>query len=171
MPSNAWVLSQDADLHLRGVRARVTWPPATHAERPPLVVLVRPSDDLCHELAVRIPAVVLAVDTGAAREALEWGADHAAELGADPGRVVLAGSHRGATTIAALAREARDRGWPSIAHVVLFDPDATKVEALARLFRIAVFRRGSTRAGTQAASGRAGRERPAARARPRGARR
>ena len=68
--SNAWVLSQDAELHLRGgVRARVTWPPATAAERPPLLVLVpatgeRADPDLCHELAIRIPAVVLAAAPG-----------------------------------------------------------------------------------------------------------
>jgi hypothetical protein len=148
MSSNAWVLSQDAELHLRGgVRARVTWPPVTAADRPPLLVLVPPPGEhadpqLCRELAVRIPAVVLAAAPGtfaAAREALEWGADHAAELGADPEQIVLAGDHRGATVVAALARHARDRGWPAVAHVVLIDPRAASAtaEALARLFRIA----------------------------------
>jgi hypothetical protein len=172
MQSNAWVLAQDADLHLRGgILARVTWPPVTPAEPPPLLVLVGESPHLCHELAVRIPAVVLAVEAGQAREAVEWGADHASELGADPGQIVLAGSRRGAPAIAALAREARDRGWPSIVHLVLFDPEATKVEALAGLFRIAIRRSGATRAGTRAASGPAGRERSAARARRRAARR
>ncbi len=146
MSSNDWVLSQDAELHLRGgVRARVTWPPATAAARPPLLVLVPPREeqadaDLCRELAIRIPAVVIAAAPGtfaAAREALEWGADHAAELGADGSRIVLAGAHRGATVVAALARQARDRGWPAIAHVVLIDPRAVAdaAGALAPLFR------------------------------------
>jgi acetyl esterase/lipase len=180
--SNAWVLSQDAELHLRGgVRARVTWPPATAAARPPLLVLVPPRGeradaDLCRELAVRIPAVVLAAAPGtfgAAREALEWGADHAAELGADPDRIVLAGEHRGAPVVAALARHARDRGWPAIAHVVLIDPRAASdtADALAPLFRVAIRSPGSSAAGTPAASGPAGRERAAATARRRGARR
>jgi hypothetical protein len=178
MSSNAWVLSQDAELHLRGgVRARVTWPPATAADRPPLLVLVRGEQadaELCRELAVRIPAVVLAAAPGtfgAAREALEWGADHAAELGADADQIVLAGDHRGATVVAALARHARDRGWPAIAHVVLIDPRAVQADALPPLFRVAIRLSGSTRVGTPAASGPAGRERAVGTARRRGARR
>jgi acetyl esterase/lipase len=177
--SNAWVLSQDAELHLRGgVRARVTWPPATAGERPPLVVLVpgrgeQADANLCRELAIRIPAVVLAAAPGtftAAREALEWGADHAAELGADAEEIVLAGDHRGATVVAALARHARDRGWPAIAHVVLIDPRAVlaTADALAPLLRVAIR---STRAGTPAASGPGGRGRAVGTARRRGARR
>ena len=57
MSSNARVLPQDAELHLRGgVRARVTWPPATAADRPPLLVFVpgrgeHADADLCRELA------------------------------------------------------------------------------------------------------------------------
>ena len=140
-------MSSNAELHLRrGVRAGVTWP-AAPAERPPLVVLARAGGDadphLARELAARVPAVVLAVAAGGARETLEWGADHAAELGADPGRIVLAGEHRGATEIAALAREARDRGWPRIAQVVLFHPGSTELGALAALFRIALRRSGA----------------------------
>jgi hypothetical protein len=168
-------MSSNADLHLRGgVRARVAWPPSTAPERPPLLVLVRGENadtDLGRELAARVPAVVLSVAAGAAREALEWGADHAAELGAAPGRIVLAGPHRGATAIAALAREARDRGWPAIAHVLLFDPGSTTVDALAGLFRIAVRWPEATPAGTRAASGREGRARAAAPARLPGGRR
>ena len=136
---NAWVLSQDAELHLRGgVRVRVTWPPATPAGPPALLVFVQPPADgaLVRELAVRLPAVVLAVEEGSPAEALEWGADHAAELGADPGRLILAGDHAGAGTVAALARQARDRGWPPIDHVVLIDR-TTRVEALAGMLQVA----------------------------------
>ena len=168
-------MSSNADLHLRGgVRAQVTWPPSAPSERPPLLVLLRgetADTDLCRELAVRVPAVVLSVEAGEAREALEWGADHAAELGAAPGQIVLAGPHRGATAIAALAREARDRAWPAIAQVVLFDPRSTTAEALAGLFRIAVRLPGATRAGTRAASGPDSRARSASRAVRRAARR
>ena len=181
-------MTSNADLHLRGgVRAQVSWPttagelpapPATRApsvadtaapgERPPLLVLVSGDGRLGPELAARIPAVVLTAAADGAREALEWGADHAAELGADPGRIVLAGEHRGATALAALAREARDRGWPAIAHVVLFDPRATAVGALAGLFRVALR---ATRAGTREAAGPGGRARAGGPARPRGGRR
>jgi len=180
MSSNARVLSQDAELHLRGgVRARVTWPPATAADRPPLLVFVpgrgeHADADLCRELAIRIPAVVLAAAPGtfgAAREALEWGAGHAAELGADADQIVLAGDHRGATVVAALARHARDRGWPAITHVVLIDPRAIQADALAPLFRVAIRSSGSIREGMPAASGPAARERAVGPARRRGARR
>jgi predicted dienelactone hydrolase len=136
---NAWVLSQDAELRLRGgVRVRVTWPPTTHAEPPVLLVFVQPPADgaLVGELAVRVPAVVLAVEQGSPAEALEWGADHAAELGADPGHLILAGDHAGAGTVAALARQARDRGWPPIDHLVLIDR-TTRVDALARMLQVA----------------------------------
>jgi hypothetical protein len=149
MTPNVATLSQDADLRLRGgFRVRVAWPPATSGERPPLLVLVGADPDSGRELAVRIPAVVLAVEPAAAREALEWGADHAAELGAAPGRIVLAGARRDAAAVAALAREARDRGWPRVAHVALFDPAATAVEALAGLLRIAAAMRPGTPAGS-----------------------
>jgi carboxylesterase type B len=164
-------MTPNADLHLRGgVRAQVSWPSST-AARPPLLVVVTGDGRLGAELAARIPAVVLTAAADGAREALEWGADHAAELGADPGRIALAGEHRGATAIAALAREARDRGWPAIAHIVLFDPRATAVDALVGLFRVALRMPGATRAGTREASAPAGRARAAGPARPRGGRR
>jgi hypothetical protein len=164
-------MTSNADLHLRGgVRAQVSWPPAP-ASRPPLLVLVTGDGRVGAELAARIPAVVLSAPTDGAGEALEWSADHAAELGADPERIVLAGEHRGATVIAALAREARDRGWPAIAHVVMFDPRTTAVDALAGLFRVALRMPGATRAGTPEASDPAGRAPAAGPARRRGGRR
>ena len=128
MPSNAPIPSQDADLRLRhGVDVKVTFPRAT-AERPALLVLL-PGESagaaIWRELCVRIPAVLLSVPTadfGAACEALEWGADHAAELGADPERLMLAADHAGVGLLAALARHARDRGWPPIRRHLLIDP-------------------------------------------------
>jgi len=56
------------------------------------------------------------IDEGAA--ALEWLADHAAELGAD-GPLLLAGVGEGAAAAAAeLAARARENGWPPIAGVL-----------------------------------------------------
>jgi alpha/beta hydrolase fold len=120
--------SQYADLHLRGVDVQVMWPPS--ASEPPALLVVLPGESagapIWRELSARIPAVVLAVPfarVDEAREALEWGADHAAELGADPRRLLLAADHGGAGLVAALARHARDRGWPPIARHVLVDPE------------------------------------------------
>ena len=119
---------QHADLRLRRVDVQVTWPSSTRETPALLVVLPGESEGapVWRELSARIPAVALAVPSARfdeAREALEWGADHAAELGADPGRLLLAADHGGAGLIAALARHARDRGWPRIARHVLIDPE------------------------------------------------
>jgi hypothetical protein len=129
MPSNPSALAQHADLRLRGgVEVQVTWPPAA-AEPPALLVLLPGASQgapIWRELCLRIPAVVLSVPAAGlreAREALEWGADHGAELGADPERLLLAADHGGAGLVAALARQARDRGWPPIRRHVLIDPE------------------------------------------------
>jgi alpha/beta hydrolase family protein len=99
-----------ADLHLRGAAPiRVTWMGQGPA---PLVVY------LGHEAHVDSPAVVLAVtEYEDALSALQWCADHGAELGGDPRRLIVAGEHP--ELVAALAREARDRGWPPIERTVI----------------------------------------------------
>ena len=104
-----------ADLHLRGgAPIRVTWPAARRAAPLPLVV------HLGREPRIDSPAVVLAVDGFEdALRALEWCADHGAELGGDPRRLILAGDRGAAGLVAALAREARDRGWPPIERTVV----------------------------------------------------
>jgi hypothetical protein len=96
-----------ADLHLRGsAPIRVTW---TGAAPAPLVVF------LGREPQIDCPAVVLAVTNfDDASSALQWCADHGAELGGDPHRLIVAGERSAAGLVAALAREARDRGWPPI---------------------------------------------------------
>jgi alpha/beta hydrolase fold len=178
MTSGTTILSQHADLHLRrGGDVQVTWPPAT-PERPGLlVVLPGASADaqIWQELSVRLPAVVLSVPGATfdrAREALEWAADHADELGADPRRLVLAADHGGAGLVAALARHARDRGWPRIARHVLIDPEVgqERLDHLVGLLR-PISRAGATRAGRRAASGRDSRVRSAGPARRTGGRR
>jgi acetyl esterase len=133
-------IALDADLRLRGLDVQVTWPPAT-GETPALLIVL-PGESagapLWRQLAAGIPAVLLAVRgrrLADACEALEWGADHAAELGADPRRLLLAADHGGAGLVAALARHARDRGWPPIARHVLVDPelDPARIDELVAL--------------------------------------
>jgi hypothetical protein len=140
MRSGASSLAQHADLRLRGsVAVAVTWPPET-PEPPALLVVVGEPAPIWQTLCRRIPAVLLTV-RGArftdAREALEWGADHADELGADPSRLLLAGDHTGAGLVAALARHARDRGWPAVALHLLIDPELgpARVDELVELLR------------------------------------
>ncbi|WP_249346568.1 alpha/beta hydrolase [Microbispora sp. H11081] len=53
---------------------------------------------------------------------LVWTAAHAAELGVDPGRVVVAGASAGGGLAAALALMARDRGGPALAGQLLMCP-------------------------------------------------
>jgi acetyl esterase/lipase len=136
-----------ADLRLRGpagsTPVRVRWPSSASPESaPPLVVLLpdaapangvdRADDELSHELCSRVGAVVLCTPwaprrPGAldrAEAALGWAADHGQELGADPGRLVVAGRGAGAAAAAALALRARDRGWPRIRRQVLVLADA-----------------------------------------------
>ena len=135
-----------ADLRLRAaggpLAVRVRWPEAGDDRGdPPVIVLlpdagpangVRPIDDrLAHELCARVGAIVLcapwaARDDDARRSALsraeatlDWAADHAAELGADPGRLAVAGRGAGAAAAALLALRAGETGWPRLARQVL----------------------------------------------------
>jgi acetyl esterase len=91
-------------------------------------------DNVCRELAAGAGAVVVAVDYRLAPEhpfpapvhdaadATAWVAANAAELGADPGRLAVAGDSAGAGLAAAVAIDARDRGGPAIALQVLVYP-------------------------------------------------
>ena len=56
-------------------------------------------------------------------EAMEWAADHAGELGAEPRRLIVAGEGRGAALAARLALRARDHGWPEIERQLLVRPE------------------------------------------------
>ncbi|GAA2401505.1 alpha/beta hydrolase [Actinomadura vinacea] len=53
---------------------------------------------------------------------LLWTAEHAAELGADPERIIVAGTSAGGGLAAALALMARDRGRPALAAQLLMCP-------------------------------------------------
>src|SRR4051794_26625165 len=95
-------LQRVADLRLRGAGSapvRVRWPAGVGTPAPLAVVLpgltVDPADDeLCRQLCAGAGAVVLCApwaSGGLERAAcvLEWAADHASELGADPARLLL----------------------------------------------------------------------------------
>jgi uncharacterized protein YndB with AHSA1/START domain len=120
-----------ADLHLRdSAPIRVTWRGAAVVP-PPLVV------HLGREPRIDEPAVVLAASgAGDALRALEWCADHGAELGGDPRRLILAGEHSAAGLVAALARHARDRGWPPIERIVLVSTSTGEAMTLQSYFAI-----------------------------------
>ena len=60
---------------------------------------------------------------------LEWAAEHAAELGADPGRLLVAGQGAGGAIAAAVVSQARAAGWPEVA--LAADPDLS--EAVRRI--------------------------------------
>jgi alpha/beta hydrolase fold len=122
--------SRAADLLLRGtarlVRARVEWHERPAAASPLVVLLTAPGCTCCREHCLRAGAIVLTPQAPiweAAVEALEWAADHAGELGADPGRLIVAGEGRGAALAARLALRARDHGWPQLERQLLVRPE------------------------------------------------
>ena len=54
-----------------------------------------------------------------ATTALEWAADHAIQLEADPGAVLVGGIGEGADLAARVAAGARENGWPELVGEVL----------------------------------------------------
>jgi acetyl esterase len=91
-------------------------------------------DGLCRNLANLIPAVVVSVDYRRAPEhawptaaedmyaVTKWAADHAADFGGDPARVVVGGDSAGGNLAAVTAVMARDRGGPDLAAQLLLYP-------------------------------------------------
>jgi acetyl esterase len=91
-------------------------------------------DSLARALANAARAVVVSVGYRLAPEhpfpaavedcvaATAWVADHAAELGADPGRLAVAGDSAGANLATVVARRARDAGGPALTHQALIYP-------------------------------------------------
>jgi len=136
MHSPSTAVRRSADLRLRGqggpVGVRVRWPARRVLGSPPPVVVVladpngaRVADDLlCDALCAGLGALVLHVFWGGealerAAGALDWAADHAAELDGDPRRVLVAGRDRAAVAASALALRATDDGWPPLVGQVL----------------------------------------------------
>jgi acetyl esterase len=113
-----------ADLQLRGntspLPVRVYWPGQAAAQPVPLLVFCMVgagTEASCRSLS-DLGLLVLAVScpTGAQNgtTALEWAAEHAAELGGDPGRLLVAGQDTGGAVAAAVASRARAAGWPAV---------------------------------------------------------
>ncbi|AEH36900.1 alpha/beta hydrolase [Halopiger xanaduensis] len=137
------------DRAIEGPRGDVpirVYEPGTDGEERPLVLYfhgggwvvgsVDTHDDTCRKFADETGYPVVSVDYGLAPEypfpeglldcyaALEWAAEAetAAELRADPDRLVLAGDSAGGNLAAATALLARDRGGPDVAYQVLLYP-------------------------------------------------
>ncbi|MET0931703.1 MAG: alpha/beta hydrolase [Aeromicrobium sp.] len=125
-----------------GLRLRVYTP--THAGVKALIVFLhsggfvfgRPETEESRALryATDVNAVVVSVDYRHAPEhpypaavddayaGLLWAVEHAAELGADPVRLALAGSSAGGTLAAATTLRARDMGGPALRFQLLIYP-------------------------------------------------
>ena len=127
-----------ADLQLRGntspLPVRVYWPGRPVTRPVPLLVFCRVgagagavaeadrvADAACQRLSQGAGLVVLSVccESGVpdGTAVLEWAAEHAAEIGADPGRLLVAGDGAGDAVAAAVASEALAAGWPSVTYV------------------------------------------------------
>lgn len=91
-------------------------------------------DGMCRNLAAGIGCLVVSVDYRLAPEhkfpagpddclaATRWAAQHAGELGADAGRLLLAGDSAGGNMAAVTALRLRDEGGPTAAGQVLLYP-------------------------------------------------
>jgi len=130
-------VQREAALSLREpggiVRVRVSWPPPGSGDGGPVLVFLSDVDSspeavdaLCRGLCVEAGMLVLSLRTrafDAATTALEWTADHAHQLGADPTRLLIGGVGTGGGLAAAVAAHARDLGWPPLTRQVLVRPD------------------------------------------------
>jgi acetyl esterase len=96
------------------------------------------SDAICRALAGMVPCVIVSVGYRLAPEhpfpaavddcyaAVKWVADHASELGADSGRIAVAGDSSGGNLAAAMTLMARDDDGPPIsAQVLVYPPTRT----------------------------------------------
>lgn len=104
------------------------------------------SDAICRALASMVPCVVVSVGYRLAPEqpfpaavddcyaGLKWVADHASELGADSGRIAVAGDSSGGNLAAAMTLMARDDDGPPISAQVLAYP-ATSSSAATKSMR------------------------------------
>jgi acetyl esterase len=118
-----------ADLQLRGntspLPVRVYWPGQAASQPVPVLVFCRvgagagpQTETICRGLSEDPGLLVLAVSCPAGAQdgttVLEWAAEHAAELGADAGRLLVAGQGAGGAVAAAVASRARAAGWPAV---------------------------------------------------------
>jgi acetyl esterase len=128
------------------IAIRIYWPatPSGSSGSVPLVVFAHGGgfvfcdldshDELCRAMTNGIGAVVVSVDYRLAPESpwpaaaedvyavAHWAVQKAGALGADPGRLLVAGDSAGGNLAAVTALMARDRDWPAIAGQVLVYP-------------------------------------------------
>ncbi|MGW5381230.1 alpha/beta hydrolase [Nocardia sp. NPDC003963] len=91
-------------------------------------------DEFCRAMADAVGVAVVSVDYRRAPEhpgpaamedmyaAVRWTAEHAAEFGIDPDRLMVAGDSAGGNLAATVSLAARDRGGPAIAAQILLYP-------------------------------------------------
>jgi acetyl esterase len=125
------------------VAVRIYWPEGTSGPVPVVVFAhgggfvfcdLDSHDELCRAMTNGIGAVVVSVDYRLAPESpwpaaaedvyavADWATQQAGTLGADPGRLLVAGDSAGGNLAAVTAVMARDRDWPAIAGQVLIYP-------------------------------------------------
>jgi hypothetical protein len=136
---------RDAELRLRAtagpLQTHVWWPhsPPRDSTTGLLMFFVDETVSVpwLRELSSRAALVVVAVPCAVlgagdrlanAMTAVEWAAEHARELEADPARLVVGGSGAGAALAAAAALNAQAEGWPPIARLLLIEPDVAGSE-------------------------------------------
>jgi hypothetical protein len=140
-----------ADLQLRGntspLPVRVYWPVQEASQPVPLLVFCvvgatteawsggPGAEASCRGLSEDASLVVLSVsfdppDAHSGTYVLEWAAEHAAELGGDPGRLLVGGQGAGGAAAAEAALDARARGWPPITRQVLISPGPVARQAV-----------------------------------------
>src|SRR6202048_3904927 len=132
---------------LTDIPVRIYWPPVAEHSDLPVVVFYHGGgwalgdldthDPVARAHAVGAEAIVVSVDYRLAPEhpfpagvddcwaALQWVAEHAADLGGDPSRIAVAGDSAGWTLAAVTALRARDEGGPRLAFQLLWYPSIT----------------------------------------------
>jgi acetyl esterase len=132
-----------ADRIVDGITVRVYTPQGGESPRPLVVYFhgggfvfgdLRGGDWMCGTVAKRLDAIVVSVEYRLAPRhpfpaavedcytVLVWAAQHAAQLGADCGRLGVMGESAGGNLAAVVALTARDHGGPRIRHQALLYP-------------------------------------------------